>query len=58
MQCSDAELREKRKSLDSGNTRKEQNLEVIELLLEAHRRKISLESPDMHETEKEQEERK
>jgi len=58
LQCSDAELREKCKSLDNGNTHKDQNLEVIELLLEAHRRKISLESPDMHETEKEQEERK
>lgn len=58
LQCSDAELREKCKSLDNGNTYKEQNLEMIELLLEVRRRKISLESPNMYETEKEQEERK
>ena len=58
MQCSDAELRGKCKSLDNGNTHKDQNLEMIELLLEARRRKISLESPNMYETEKEQEERK
>lgn len=58
MQCSDAELREKCKTLDNGNAHKEQNLEVIELLLEARRRKISLDSLDIYETEKEQEERK
>ena len=44
LQCSDAELREKRKSLDSGNTRKEQNLEAIELLLEARHRNVFLDS--------------
>lgn len=58
LRCSDTELREKCKSLNNGNTYKEQNLEMIELLLEARRRKISLESPNMYETEKEQEERK
>lgn len=58
LQCSDAELREKYKTFDDRDACKEQNLEVIELLLEARSRKISLESPDMLETEKEQEERK
>ncbi len=50
LQCSDAELSEKCKTLDNGNAHKEQNMEVIELLLEAHRRKISLEDHDVHGT--------
>ena len=55
LQCSDAELSEKRKSLDNGNTQKTQNPEMIELLLEARHRMISLETPNMYKTENEQE---
>ena len=58
LQYSDEALKEKRKTLDNGDTYKEPDLEVIELLLEARCRKISLGSPDMYEAEKEQEERK
>ena len=49
LQYSDEVLREKRKTLAC----EESNLEVIDLLLEARRRKISLDSLDMYETEKE-----
>ena len=54
LQYSEEALREKRKTLAC----EESNLEVIDLLLEARRRKISLESPNMYETGKETEERK
>lgn len=53
LQYNDAALREKCNTLNNGNTHKERDLEVIELLLEARRRKISLDHLYIYETERE-----
>ena len=53
LQYSNEALRGKRKTLNNGDAYKGSDLEVIELLLEARRRKISLDGQDMYGTAKE-----
>lgn len=55
LQYSDEALREKRKTLNNADTCKGSDLEVIELLLEARRRKIFLDGQNMYGTVKENE---